>query len=82
MIIKSFINLGSCPNPDWSEDLYCDDVTNNEMCDWDGGACCLPEIKDSYCELCICHIDGTRHPSEHDQPGNGISNYILCQKYL
>ena len=26
------------------------------------GDCCLEYIKDQYCDECICHEDGTRHP--------------------
>jgi len=53
----------ACPEPDWTLDDYCDDVTNIAVCEYDGGACCLAEIKDDYCQECICKADGTRHPT-------------------
>lgn len=38
-------------------------MTNTLECNYDEGACCLPEIKDAYCVECICNTDGTRHPT-------------------
>lgn len=38
----------------WVGDGFCDDVTNNEACDFDGGDCCLSEINTSYCTICKC----------------------------
>ena len=36
-------------------DGYCDDVNNNEMCEFDGGDCCLEEVKTDFCTSCICY---------------------------
>ena len=41
----------------------CEDVVNTEVCDYDGGDCCLDEIIGGpyACEFgCICHLDGTK----------------------
>ena len=52
----------------WIGDGSCDDHTNTELCSYDGGDCCLePVIKDDYCIDCICHLDGTRHPSKNTE---------------
>lgn len=44
-------------------DGVCDDAANNEKCDYDGLDCCLDHIYDYVCNKCICHLDGTKHPS-------------------
>ena len=52
-------------------DGYCNDETNMlAECDYDGGDCCLDEIDDLKCDECICHQDGSRHPTK------------LCTEYL
>ena len=38
-------------------DGYCDDVTNNIECNYDGGDCCLDPVNTQYCSECQC-IDG------------------------
>ena len=35
-------------------DGLCDDETNTEQCDYDGGDCCVDEVLTSYCTLCEC----------------------------
>ena len=55
-------DLSLCSNALWAVDSYCDDEMNNPECNYDGGACCEPEIIDDWCNFCICHEDGTRHP--------------------
>ena len=44
-------------NPSWIGDGWCDDETNNEDCDFDGGDCCLDEIFADYCIECLCYED-------------------------
>ena len=41
-------------NPNWIGDSYCDDETNNDGCDFDGGDCCGPDVKTAYCTECEC----------------------------
>ena len=48
------------PNPcdnynAWIGDDYCDDVTNNAECGYDGGDCCGDDVKTDYCNECICY---------------------------
>ena len=47
-------NHGECPNPAWIGDGYCDDVTNNQYCNYDGGDCCGSAINTQYCSECQC----------------------------
>ena len=47
-------------NWNWIGDGYCDDDTNTEECDWDGGDSCGDEYEDAntiYCSVCACHED-------------------------
>ena len=62
-IYYSGTTSNECPNPEWAIDDNCDDDLNTPICNFDGGACCLPSIHDQFCILCICYEDGTRHPS-------------------
>ena len=68
-IFKNHIFLG-CETVGWWPtnwisvgDDICNDNLNVEVCNYDNGDCCLSEISDDQCTECICHEDGTRHPS-------------------
>ena len=43
-----------CYNPSWIGDGYCDDVTNNIGCNFDGGDCCEANVNTNYCSECLC----------------------------
>lgn len=60
--VFSFIACGTLVHWYIGDDT-CDDNINNEKCYYDHGDCCLNEIDDHKCTECICHEDGTRHPS-------------------
>ena len=46
---------GSCAgNTAWIGDNVCDDVNNNEGCQWDGGDCCGDNVVTTYCQVCAC----------------------------
>lgn len=45
----------------WVNDGFCDDLTNNENCQFDGGDCCLDIIQAEYCDECICNETGLKH---------------------
>ena len=55
---KSFIFSLGCSNPGWVGDGYCDDVTNNMACNYDGGDCCGDNVNTNYCSECQC-MDGS-----------------------
>ena len=48
-----------CEYPQWASDGFCDDETNTEECDFDGGDCCLEEPITTACQECECHEIGT-----------------------
>ena len=48
-------NSGGCAIPDWIGDGYCDDETNNDGCNFDGGDCCGSNVNTEYCTECQCH---------------------------
>ena len=48
------ISTNSCNYPHWIGDYYCDDINNNEECEWDGGDCCGIDVNINYCTYCEC----------------------------
>ena len=48
----------ACNNLQWVGDGYCDDITNNPICNYDGGDCCLSNIQTTYCNECQCLEEG------------------------
>ena len=48
----------ACEKPDWVGDGYCDDETNTEVCDYDGGDCCVTDPNTEYCSQCLCVTSG------------------------
>ena len=60
---KTSVNTGQngCKYPEHVGDGFCNDATNKEICDYDGGDCCTTFINVEYCRTCICHEDGKRH---------------------
>ena len=64
------IHLGcEIDTPHWIGDGWCDDETNNEACQFDGGDCCENDqyYWDDYCVDCHCFeewkMDGGCFPS-------------------
>ena len=45
---------GACYQPSWLGDGYCDDSTNSEVCQYDGGDCCGSNVNSQYCSECLC----------------------------
>ena len=45
-------------------DGYCDDSTNIEECNYDGGDCCSKNSWYLYCKACICHPEAPQNPNE------------------
>ena len=41
-------------NLDWINDGFCDDMNNNEDCNYDGGECCGTLTNKRYCLDCQC----------------------------
>ena len=53
-----------CPFTKFAGDNVCDDLINNEECDWDGGDCCGYNVNTLLCSACDC-LD-PNHNSDHD----------------
>ena len=67
---------GTCVNPVYKGDNYCDDENNNCGCDWDGGDCCGINVNTDYCSSCLC-LDPNAASSKKSQsfdPSISISN--------
>ena len=48
------LDKSACAVPSWQGDSLCDDVNNNEGCNWDGGDCCPPHtwtFWDLFCNV-------------------------------
>ena len=59
-----FENLGG-GKQEWINDGFCDDMNNNEACNYDGGDCCGMYANKRYCLECtckrkFCHITHTQ----------------------
>ncbi len=44
-------------------DGICDDIANTEVCLFDGGDCCRPEIVGYFCVFCTCQESSKEHPT-------------------
>ena len=38
----------------WVGDGFCDDINNNEACNYDDGDCCGLSMKENFCVDCTC----------------------------
>ena len=45
----------TCEYPHFINNGYCEDFSNTEECEFDGGDCCLEEIITTSCEVCMCY---------------------------
>ena len=68
---------------DYVGDGYCDDGTNIQACNYDGGDCCGSCVNTEYCSNCDCPLDGlTSGGITHPVVGNGVcdeeTNNIEC----
>ena len=39
---------------EWLGDGFCDDINNNEVCNFDNGDCCGFKVKKQFCLNCTC----------------------------
>ena len=52
-VCKFFFKVGK-GKLDWVNDGLCDDMNNNEACNYDGGDCCGVNIAKHFCAKCEC----------------------------
>ena len=56
-MIITIEQTSSCPMSNYVADGFCDDDTNNQLCNFDGGDCCGPYVIFDFCIECICKED-------------------------
>ena len=67
---------GSCGgNAAWIGDNACDDVNNNEGCQWDGGDCCGDNVDTTYCQVCACLDPGAEGSGTTTNSPSDFSSY-------
>ena len=52
LMLKSFLDNGGIA--DWMGDTFCDDINNNEKCNYDDGDCCGFSMNYNFCIDCTC----------------------------
>ena len=52
LLLKSFLDNGGVA--DWMGDTFCDDINNNEKCNYDDGDCCGFSMNYNFCIDCTC----------------------------
>ena len=66
-------NQDDCANISLVENGFCNDLTNNKKCNFDGGDCCV-NIKTDYCSECTCYLEEMCETGLHPSVGDGICN--------
>ena len=46
---------------EWVGDRFCDDMNNNEACNYDGGDCCGTLADKRFCLQCQCICKSIKH---------------------
>ena len=54
MRLNTFLSACESNNLHWIGDGDCDDATNTQGCNFDGGDCCGPNTDTQYCTVCAC----------------------------
>ena len=54
----------ACSQAENVGDGFCDDATNIESCNYDGGDCCNKDAVYMYCKECTCHPDAPQSLDE------------------
>ena len=53
---------------------FCNDETNKEDCDYDGGDCCASNVQKDYCSECSCH-------GKYDPVYASIQKFDIISRY-
>ena len=74
--------ISDCTNFILIGDGFCNDITNNVDCGFDGGDCCGSCVNTEYCTECTCQGNftglGVPNPLIGDGYCNDITNNIDC----
>ena len=55
-------------------DGFCNDETNTENCNYDGGDCCGYNVNADFCSDCKCYVNETCVAGTHPLVGDGLCN--------
>ena len=80
------MDKSECAVPSWEGDSLCDDVNNNEGCNWDGGDCCPPHGHTYWSLFCEVSFRNTAYSSsafviigtQHNSTASLEANLIQC----
>ena len=56
MYIIIFFLVAGCNNVALVGNGFCNDETNNQDCNYDGGDCCVMNANTDSCSDCACHL--------------------------
>ena len=70
--MSCFFLVPGCDNFTLVGNGFCNDETNNEICNYDGGECCVMNVMTDYCSECACYGQGTCAAGYHPLVGNGF----------
>ena len=73
-LLHDIIFIAGCNQANLISDGYCNDETNNDDCNFDGGDCCGSCINTDFCAHCICLGNVTSNEVENPLVGNGVCN--------
>ena len=68
------VPVPGCENIHLIGDGFCNDESNNEVCNYDGGDCCLHPINKDLCTECECLLEGFCATLLHPFLGDGVCN--------
>ena len=72
-ILFSF-SVPGCDNGALVGNGFCNDETNNEDCNYDGGDCCAMNANTDSCSECVCQLIETCAAGYHPLVGNEFCN--------
>ena len=72
--LYSVISFSGCAIVALVGNGFCNDETNNEDCNYDGGDCCVVNANTDSCSECVCHLIETCAAGYHPLVGNGFCN--------
>ena len=72
--INNHVIIKGCEYPQFVEDGYCNDETNNRHCAFDGGDCCYSLVIKNFCSECKCLSGYAGDEISHPLIGDGYCN--------
>ena len=71
-IILFWFLVPGCNNVALVGDGFCNDKTNNQDCNYDGGDCCVVNANTNTCSECVCHFLDSCVVGYNPLVGNGF----------